>query len=78
MSSSSVNLNAEQEQAANHYTGACLVTAVPGSGKTATLTQRVIRLLGRGEDPRSICCITFTNKASAEMKERILAADPGA
>lgn len=78
MSSSSVNLNAEQEKAANHYTGACLVTAVPGSGKTATLTQRVIRLLARGEDPRSICCITFTNKASAEMKERILAADPGA
>ena len=78
MSSSSVKLNAEQEQAANHYTGACLVTAVPGSGKTATLTQRVSRLLDRGEDPLSICCITFTNKASAEMKERIIAANPNA
>jgi len=54
------------------------VTAVPGSGKTATLTQRVVKLMDSGADPRSICCITFTNKASEEMKERIRDLDPAA
>lgn len=78
MSSSSVKLNAEQQQAVDHGHGACLVTAVPGSGKTATLTQRVVKLMDNGADPRSICCITFTNKASEEMKERIRALDPSA
>lgn len=78
MSSSSVNLNAEQQAAVDHYKGACLVTAVPGSGKTSTLTTRVIKLTERGVEPRNICCITFTNKASQEMKERIRALDPKA
>lgn len=78
MSSSSVKLNAEQQQAVDHHYGACLVTAVPGSGKTTTLTQRVLKLMDRGVDPRAICCITFTNKASGEMKERIQALDPAA
>ncbi len=78
MSSSSVNLNAEQQAAVDHYKGACLVTAVPGSGKTSTLTTRVIKLIERGVQPRNVCCITFTNKAAQEMKERIRDLDPGA
>ena len=72
------NLNPEQQQAADHFTGPAIVTAVPGSGKTSTLTARVMNLIAKGIEPRNICCITFTNKAAQEMKERILGASPHA
>ena len=78
MTSSSTNLNAEQQQAVKHFDGPCLVTAVPGSGKTSTLTARVVSLIERGVNSRNICCVTFTNKAAKEMKERITLADPRA
>jgi len=78
MISSSVNLNTEQQQAVDHFKGPCLVTAVPGSGKTSTLTSRVIKLIEKGVSPRAICCITFTNKAAQEMKERVRTLDPNA
>ena len=77
MTSSLTNLNDEQQQAVDHFRGACLVTAVPGSGKTSTLTSRVVNLIERGVDSRNICCVTFTNKAAKEMKDRITLADPG-
>ncbi len=77
MTSSSNNLNAQQQQAVDHFKGACLVTAVPGSGKTSTLTARVVNLVERGVDSSNICCVTFTNKAAKEMKDRITLADPG-
>jgi len=48
--------------------------AVPGSGKTASVTERTKRLIARGVDPREILCITFTNKAALEMRTRIAAA----
>lgn len=64
-------LNAEQTLAANHFNGPCIVTAVPGSGKTSTLTQRVVNLINRKIDPDNILCLTFTNKAANEMRERI-------
>jgi DNA helicase-2/ATP-dependent DNA helicase PcrA len=77
MTSSSTKLNAEQQQAVDHIKGPCLVTAVPGSGKTSTLTARVVSLVESGVDSRNICCVTFTNKAAKEMKDRITLADPG-
>ncbi len=77
MTSSSTNLNDEQQQAVDHFKGACLVTAVPGSGKTSTLTARVVNLIERGVDSRNIACVTFTNRAAREMKDRITLADPG-
>jgi len=64
-------LNKEQEEAANHLDGPCLVVACPGSGKTAMLTERVVRLIDKGIDPSNIMCLTFTNKAAKEMKDRI-------
>jgi len=66
-----INLNPYQEEAASHKDGPCLVTSVPGSGKTAMLVERTARLINSGVVPKSIVCMTFTNKAADEMKERI-------
>jgi DNA helicase II / ATP-dependent DNA helicase PcrA len=65
-------LNEEQAEAVNHVDGPCLVVASPGSGKTRVITNRVISLIGKGIDSGSILNITFTNKAAAEMKGRIV------
>ena len=59
-----MNLNAEQKLAVSHFSGPCIVTATPGSGKTRVLTSRVVYLIkDRGVDPSKILCLTFTNKA---------------
>lgn len=64
-------LNHEQNQAVEHEYGPCFVCACPGSGKTRTIIERTIRLIEKGHSPRSILCISFTNKAAKEMKERL-------
>jgi DNA helicase-2/ATP-dependent DNA helicase PcrA len=66
-----MQLNPEQETAANHLDGPCLCTAVPGSGKTRVIVERTARMIQKGVDPKSLLCITFTNKAANEMKERV-------
>ena len=48
-----------------------LIVANPGTGKTTTLAKRVVELLSEGAKESDILCITFTNKAAREMKERI-------
>lgn len=64
-------LNAEQQRVAEHFHGRALVIAGPGSGKTSTITARVGQLLLQRVPPQSILCLTFTNKAATEMRERI-------
>jgi DNA helicase-2/ATP-dependent DNA helicase PcrA len=64
-------MNRYQEEAADHVDGPCLVTSCPGSGKTFTLVERIVRLIQKGVSPRNIVCLTFTNKAANEMKQRI-------
>ncbi|MCO8123382.1 UvrD-helicase domain-containing protein [Stieleria sp. TO1_6] len=64
-------LNDKQAAAASHRGVPLLVEAGPGTGKTQTLTSRVHSLLADGIDPREILLLTFSNKAAAEMADRI-------
>ncbi len=72
-------LNPNQSAAAQWDAGPLLVLAGPGSGKTATLTSRVARLVEQGCDESfRILCLTFTRKAAVEMRERLLKLVPHA
>jgi DNA helicase II / ATP-dependent DNA helicase PcrA len=66
-----VNFTRAQLAAINHTQGSLQLLACAGSGKTEVVARRVAKLLKRGAVPRNIVAFTFTDKAAAELKERI-------
>ena len=67
-------LNPEQRRAAEWTGPALAVVAGPGTGKTKTLTARILHLLEQGAAPGEITAVTFTRRAAGEMEERLAAA----
>src|SRR4051812_5213148 len=73
-----MKLNPEQEEGTEHVSRRILTPARPRSGKTRTVTQRAARLIRKGVPAGNILCLTFTNKARDEMRERVAKAGFGA
>jgi len=67
------DLNPEQKQAASFKDGVCAVIAVPGSGKTKTMMERIgILVTEHGISPENILGLTFTRNAADEMRNRLV------
>ena len=67
----SSTLNPQQQEAVSHVDGPLQVIAGPGSGKTFVLVEKVKNLVNSGIPQSAILCMTFTEKAAGEMKQRL-------
>ena len=70
--SDALSLNEEQNIAVTHRDGHLLILAGAGTGKTRALVHRLGGLLNEGVAPEALLAITFTNKAAAEMRQRVI------
>lgn len=67
----SVTLSSQQQAVVDHRGGHLQVIACAGSGKTESISRRMAALIAEGVAPESIVAFTFTEKAAAELKERV-------
>ena len=67
-------MNTEQEAAVSCSDSHSLIIAGPGTGKTRTVVEKIVRLVSSGAAPEKIFAITFANKAAGELRERLTAA----
>lgn len=65
-------LNPNQKKAVDKIDGPLMVVAGPGTGKTQLLTTRVANILQTNNDPSSILCLTYTESAATEMRNRLV------
>ncbi|MZQ75400.1 MAG: UvrD-helicase domain-containing protein [Peptoclostridium sp.] len=65
-------LDENQKRAAEHFEGACIVVAGPGSGKTRVIASRIVRLIEKNVEPEKIVAISFTRASALEMKNRCI------
>lgn len=63
--------NSKQQECINDLEGKFLVLAGPGTGKTFTVIQRIKNMLNKGINPNKILCLTFSDTAANEMKDRL-------
>lgn len=69
---SEFNLNKEQQDAVNHQIGPLLIIAGAGTGKTRVICETIRKLISQdGVSPKNILALTFTEKASGEMLDRV-------
>ncbi|RSD33284.1 MAG: DNA helicase II / ATP-dependent DNA helicase PcrA, partial [Methanohalophilus sp.] len=66
-----IELNPSQSQAVDYTDGPLLILAGPGSGKTLTITEKVVNLVDEGFSPDRILALTFSEKAAGEMESTI-------
>ena len=71
MQNSEIVLEPEQEQAIQHKKGHLRIVACPGSGKTETVSRRIVELIKDGVNPSTIVAFTFTRKAAENLNFRI-------
>ncbi len=71
-----LGLNSKQLEAVKYFENPLLILAGAGTGKTKTLTSKIALLIASGVSPSKILAITFTNKAAAEMRQRIAQITP--
>ena len=64
-------LNSEQTHAVTHFGSTLLVVAGPGSGKTRVIVERILYMIKNGLKASEILCLTFSEKAADEMKQRL-------
>lgn len=67
-----MNLNKNQKIAARNNDRICCVLAGPGTGKTLTITAKIVHLLREGINPAEISALTFTQKSAIEMRQRVI------
>ena len=71
-----MELNHEQQKAVFQNDCNQLIIAGPGTGKTHTLTQKILHLLNQNSDPSKIIALTFTIKAAEEIRHRLTQPSP--